>query len=105
MIAKQTASKAIAIRDESLEVVTPALDLSKIPDPLPLNVTNIPMTVLSEEEIRITSLDAEELLVSMHSKQLSCLTVTKAFLRRAALAQHLVRISSSIHTPWEFRSI
>lgn len=105
MIAKQPASKAIAIRDSSLESVTPALDLSKIPDPLPLNVTNIPKMVLSEEELRITSLDAEELLVLIHSKQLSCVTVTKAFLRRAALAQHLVRISSFIHTPYKFGDI
>lgn len=50
----------------------------------------IPSEVLEPEEIRITSLPPEELVQLLASGQLTATTVTKAFLRRAGLAQKLV---------------
>ncbi|EXJ91639.1 hypothetical protein A1O3_00189 [Capronia epimyces CBS 606.96] len=90
MIERNPISKAIAIRDKSLAVIEPPLDLDRLPDPLPPNVTQLPYDFLTDEEITITSLDVDELLARLRNKQLSCVQVTKAFLRRAALAQQLV---------------
>jgi len=59
-------------------------------DELPLNVTGVPADVLTAEEVRITSLTTEELLCQLASLEMSCAEVTSAFLRRAAVAQHLV---------------
>lgn len=83
-------AKAINVRDKSLAEIEPKLDLQNLPKQLPTNVTSIPKDVLTEEEIKITSYDVPELLEEIRSKRLSCVAVTKAFLRRAALAQHLV---------------
>jgi hypothetical protein len=90
MIERSPISKAIAIRDKSLAAIEQPLDLDRIPHPLPLNVTQLPYGFLTDEEIKITALDVDELLAKLRSKQLSCVQVTKAFLRRAALAQQLV---------------
>lgn len=87
--------KAIAIRDQSLVSVEPPLRLVDVPSPLPLDVTHIPRSILTSEELRITSLDTRELIEEISSKRLSCVEVTRAFLRRAALAQHLVNMFSS----------
>lgn len=81
-------AQALKLRDDSIAAVTPPL--GKLPQPLPKNVTGIAKTVLTPEEIKITEFDAPELIELMKRKELSCETVTKAFLRRAALAQELV---------------
>lgn len=75
-------------RDASVARVEPAL--ASLPDPLPKNVMSIAKDVLTPEEIKITSFDVPELLAAIRNKTFSCETVTRAFLRRAALAQKLV---------------
>jgi amidase len=77
-----------AFRDASISRVEPPLPT--LPDPLPKNVTGIACTVLTPEELKITSYDVPELLQVLRDKTFSCEAVTKAFLRRAALAQKLV---------------
>lgn len=87
-----TATKLIAevrsFRDASVSRVEPPLPA--LPDPLPKNITGIAKTVLTEEELKITGLDAPELLKAIKENVFSCEAVTRAFLRRAALAQKLV---------------
>lgn len=78
-----------AYRDATVEAVFPALS-SLIASDLPINVTVIPADVLTSEELRITSLSPEELVHKLASRALSCTKTTNAFLRRAAVAQHLV---------------
>ncbi|GKT51991.1 putative amidase [Colletotrichum spaethianum] len=82
-------ARALAMRDDSLAKISPPLKLGNLPDPLPSNVCEIRHLVLEPEEIEITSLDADEILAAIRSKKYSCVTVTKAFLRAAALAQVL----------------
>lgn len=79
-------------RDETIAAIEPAL-----PDILspPLNVTPIAKDVLTEEELRITESKVEELAPQLAKGYLSAVTVVKAFLRRAALAQKLVRCNRS----------
>jgi amidase len=84
-------TRALALRDESLAQIFPPLQLEILPKPLPQNVCEIRHEVLESEEIDITSLDADEILAAIRTKKYSCVTVTKAFLRAAALAQILVR--------------
>jgi len=83
-------SKALATRDKSLAAIKPPLDFSRLPKPLPKNVIPLAKDLLTEEEIAITGLDVPELLAAIRTKKYTCLAVTKAFLRRAALAQELV---------------
>ncbi|CZR69026.1 related to general amidase [Phialocephala subalpina] len=87
MNATQLIASERAFRDASCSRIEPPLP--ELPNPLPKNVTGIAKFVLSEEELRITSLDAIELLQAIREKVYSCETVTRAFLRRAALAQKL----------------
>lgn len=87
---QETAARVQQYRDSSLRVEPP---LSGIPGELPQNVTEIPRKVLSPEEFDITERSLEELLKLLASGELSSVTVTKAFLRRAALAQKLVSLS------------
>lgn len=86
--AQELISQAIALRDGSLARVEPAL--TGIPEHPPKNVISIAEDVLTPEEIKITSYDAPELVKLLRDKKLSSETVTRAFLRRAALAQRLV---------------
>ncbi|KAF9875725.1 acetamidase [Colletotrichum karsti] len=83
----QLVAKALAIRDESLVDALPPI---KLPEPLPQNVQGIPAQILTAEELEITESDAVTLIDKMASKTLSCETVVKAFLARAALAQKTV---------------
>ncbi|KAM0234322.1 hypothetical protein ACHAP5_010136 [Fusarium lateritium] len=82
-------ARALAMRDDSLAKISPPLKLEDLPDPLPSNVCEIRHLVLEPEEIEITSLDAVEILAAIRYKKYSCVTVTNAFLRAAALAQVL----------------
>ncbi|CAG9975284.1 unnamed protein product [Clonostachys byssicola] len=79
--------KALKIRDDSIDSVLPDVTL---PDPLPQNVQGIPDTILNPEELQITGYDTLQLVQKLASRELSCESVTKAFLKRAALAQKTV---------------
>jgi hypothetical protein len=83
-------AQALDHRAKSLAKVDPPLP--KLPDPLPLNVRNLPDQLLSQREVELTNLEATELIELMASKKASCEEVIRAFLRRAALAQELVSI-------------
>jgi amidase len=74
-------------REETIAAVTPPIE---VPAELPLNVMSIAKDVLTAEEIEITESLVEELVPKLAQGKLSATTVTKAFLRRAALAQKLV---------------
>ena len=76
-------------RDASLSSVKPALP--DLPADLPLNVVGLPRELLEPREIEITEKPAEELVKLLTQGKLSVIEVTKSFLRRAALAQRLVR--------------
>lgn len=81
-------ASALSIRDDSLARIRPPLPA--LPDPVPKNVMPLFAKMLTEEEMKITDCDAHELLEKMKSKTWSCESVTRAFLRRAGLAQGLV---------------
>lgn len=81
--------KAILTRDKSLAKVDPPIPT--IPGKLPLDVTGIPAKLLTPEEVEITEgHDATSLAAAIASRKYSAVTVIKAFLRRAAIAQKLV---------------
>src|SRR5277367_3021240 len=76
-----------AHRDASIAAIEPALlDIKDVP----LNTLPIAKAVLTAEEIKITESTVEELIPQLVKGELSALTVTKAFLRRAGLAQKVV---------------
>ena len=85
---EDVAKKAQEHRDASIKLVKPAVP--DVPSDLPLNVTEIPKSLLTTEEVTITETAAEDLIFSLASGKLSSTTVTNAFLRRAAIAQQLV---------------
>lgn len=85
--------RALALRDKSLEQISPPLQLDRLPHPLPRNVRDIPALILEKEEMGIISLDADEILAAIRDKRYSCVAVARAFLRAAALAQVLVWVS------------
>jgi Asp-tRNA(Asn)/Glu-tRNA(Gln) amidotransferase A subunit family amidase len=73
-------------REESFKRVEPALQ--SLPSSLPQNSQGLAKTVLTLKEIEITeTYTAIELLEKMRRRELSAEEVTRAFLRRAALAQ------------------
>jgi amidase len=82
------AQEAQQYRDASIFRVWPGLP--PFSETLAKNVTDIPGTVLSQEEVRITEMPPEGLLSVLASGDLTAIAVTTAFLRRASLAQKLV---------------
>ena len=62
----------------------------EIPRDLPLNITTLPRKLLFPHEIEITETPPEILATSLASGELTSVEVTRAFLRRAGLAQKLV---------------
>ena len=82
------AQEAQQYRDASVFRVWPGLP--PFSENLAKNVTEIPGAVLSQEEVRITEMPPEGLLSVLASGDLTAVTVTTAFLRRASLAQKLV---------------
>lgn len=85
-----TVASARAKRDESLAKVDPKLE--GIPDELPLNSQGLPKAILTEREIEITeNYSVTELLSLLRERKIKVEEVTRAFLRRAALAQAAVR--------------
>ncbi|KAJ3552694.1 hypothetical protein NPX13_g11054 [Xylaria arbuscula] len=84
-------------RDDSLSSYKPSslLDLPAT-DKIPLNTTSIPQSVLSPEDLEITEKNVEDLIPQLASGQWSAKTVVQAFMRRAALAQHLTNCVTEI---------
>lgn len=85
---QSVAKRAQDYRDDSIRRVQPPIPAH--PEPLLKRVIEIPEQFLSQEEISITQKKAEDLLSLLASGEFTCLQVTKAFLRRAGLAQQLV---------------
>lgn len=82
------AKEAQEHRDRSLVAVRPPVQ--GIPADLPLDVSGVPRQALTDHEIWITESTAEDLLELLARGQLTSTAVTKAFLRRAAVAQKVV---------------
>lgn len=88
---QEIAKQAQEARDASLKLVEPAIP--DVPSELPLDVTEIPKHLLSSDEVIITQTAPEKLVASLASGRLTSVTVITAFLRRAGIAQKLVRSS------------
>ena len=85
----EKAKSARDYRDETLSKVDPPFE--SLPDPLPLSSQDLPKRYLTAREYELTqNYDAIELLEMLRSKKLSSEELTRAFLRRAALAQYAV---------------
>lgn len=83
---EEKAQPARTKRDRSLAQVEPPLQ--NLPDHLPQNSQSLPKTVLTPKELEITEgYTVTKLLAKLRSRELSSEEVTRAFLRRAALAQ------------------
>ncbi|KAI5457171.1 amidase signature domain-containing protein [Mariannaea sp. PMI_226] len=79
---------ARAQRDATLAKVEPKLQGVPSKDELPLNSRDLPQSVLTAREIEITEgYSVTELLEVLRQRKISVEEVTRAFLRRAALAQ------------------
>ncbi|KAF8251944.1 amidase [Wilcoxina mikolae CBS 423.85] len=87
-------SKALSHRTASLSKVDPPIPT--ITKPLPLNVQGFPAQLLTTRELELTELDAPELIALMSTKKVTCEEVTRAFLRRAAVAQELVNCATEL---------
>ncbi|OTA63241.1 amidase [Hypoxylon sp. EC38] len=75
-------------RDATIaEVQPPVPELH--PEEISLNTTTVPSKLLTEEEIKITNTDVEDLVKKIATGEWSSTQVTNAFLRRAGLAQKL----------------
>ena len=92
---REVAVNAQKHRDETIAQVDPTL-LTRQDDQLPLDVTGLPKQRLSTEELEITTLLPEELVKRLTEGSLTCVEVTEAYLRRAALAQSLVSSSLNV---------
>lgn len=80
---------ARAKRDASLAKVEPKLE--GLPNDLPTNSRGLPATVLTQRELEITEkYTATELLSILRERKISVEEVTRAFLRRAAVAHAAV---------------
>ncbi|KLJ09097.1 hypothetical protein EMPG_15479 [Blastomyces silverae] len=76
-------------RDATLAKVDPPL--APLPDPLPLNAIDLPKQLLTAREYELTqNYDAIALLRMLRAKEVTSEELTRAFLRRAAIAQHAV---------------
>lgn len=75
-------------RDATIAAVEPTLPNVQH---LPLNTIPLAKQVLTEEEIKITETTIEGLVAQLVKSELSAVSVTTAFLRRAGLAQLAVR--------------
>lgn len=85
---QEKVKEVIAYRDATLAKVEPALPEL---DELPLNSQELPKKYLTEREYDLTqNYDAVALLEMLRSKKVTSEELTRAFLRRAALAQKAV---------------
>jgi amidase len=87
---QEIAQKAQEYRDAS--VAQSYSDIAELPNNPPNNVFGLLRQNLTQEEIHITEMLAEDLLAALAAGQLTATTVTRAFLRRASLAQRLVSL-------------
>ena len=87
---QEIAQIAQGLRDKSIAEVIPTVP--DVPTELPSNVSKLPGELLSKAEVGTTETSPEELLASLASSKLTSVEVTRAFLRRAGLAQKLVGI-------------
>lgn len=85
---KKTASKVQDERDQRLQKIEPPLP--DLPSYLPKNVVAVPQQLLSPREVEITESSPEHLLSHLTAGEWTSEDVTRAFLRRAKLAQQLV---------------
>ena len=76
-------------RDGTLDAVEPPLP--PLPSDISHNVIDIPRHILSNEEVKITETPVLKLLQLLATGEVTATAVTSAFLRRAAVAQKLVR--------------
>ncbi len=74
-------------RDDSLALVQPPV--TGLPAQLPDNSQSLPKAALTAKELEITEkYTVTELLAKLRSRELSAEEVTRAFLRRAAVAHY-----------------
>lgn len=85
------AATAQKFRDASIDRINPPVP--DLPQDLPKNVTDIPKQLLTKDEVLITETTPEALINSIASGKLTSTEVVNAFLRRAGLAQKLVRLT------------
>ncbi|RSL89370.1 hypothetical protein CEP52_014930 [Fusarium oligoseptatum] len=79
--------ETLQYRQDTLDKVEPPLE--SLPSPLPLSSLTLPGAVLTPREISITELHTvPELLRKLASRAFTAEEVTRAFLRRSAIAQH-----------------
>lgn len=89
------AAWARAKRTASLAKVKPKLIGVPEPDDLPQNSRDLPKDVLTARELELTeNYGITELLALLRERKVTVEEVTKAFLRRAALAHAAVRLES-----------
>ena len=85
---QEVAADRQAYRDATIASLKPALpDITSIP----LNTIPLAKQFLTAQEIKITETTVEDLVSKLAKAEISALEVTKAFLRRAGLAQKAVR--------------
>lgn len=95
--AQQKIERARARREIGLAKVEPKLE--GLPDQLPRNSLKLSASVLTAREIELTEkYDVIELLAILKSREVSVGEVTRAFLRRAAVAHAAVSSLSTPHT-------
>lgn len=93
---QEKAQSALDKRDASLRKVEPVI--KPLSDPLPLSSQGLAEEQLTEREIELTEkYDAIELLQQLKTKKVTSEELTKAFMRRAALAQYAVSVTTR---PW-----
>jgi hypothetical protein len=86
---EELAKSARDFRDQTLSKVDPPFD--PLPDPLPLSSQELPKKYLTPREYELTQdYDAIELLEMLRTRKITSEELTRAFLRRAALAQYAV---------------
>lgn len=81
---QEIAKQAKCYRDATIE------EVPDVPEDLPRDVTKIPNTLLSDEDITITETVPERLIERIAGGELTSVAVISAFLRRASIAQKLV---------------
>ena len=87
-------------RDSTLDRVKPSLPILPKDSEQLRNVTGLPRQLLEPREVELTEMTTESLLEQLSTGVLSSIEVVNAFLRRAALAQKLVRIPPSRRLRW-----
>lgn len=85
---QEIAKEVQQYRDDTIAQIQP--EVPTVPDNLPQNVAGYPDHLLPDSENEITKESPEKLVQLLASGGVSCVEVTKAFLRRAGLAQKLV---------------